>query len=164
MLQVKNCKVLALCALLLLAAGCKKDKEDEPPTPSSTTTSITGNVAAPSWAASEDYDMTSSMTVTTKVDLSLTYASQVKSTGWEVTADDRLAAFEGENCIGLATPEDGLFYLYVTAPKNGTTVTLKYYSAKVKNLFKAEETLTYSNDAIIGSVGEPFSPLWTVAK
>jgi len=162
MLQVRNCKVLVLCALLLLAAGCKKDKKSEPSTPSSTTTSIIGNLPSPEWAVSEDYDMTSSMTVTASIDLALTYESQVKATGWEVAADDKLAAFEGENCIGLATPKEGLFYLYVTAPKSGSAVTLKYYSSKVKNLFVADEALVYSNDVIIGTVAAPHTPKWTV--
>jgi hypothetical protein len=113
---------------------------------------------------SEDYDMSSSMTVTTQVDLSLTYPAQVKSTKWTVSSDDLLAAFDGENCIGLAKATDGMFYLYVTAPKSGSAVTLKYYSASLKNLFKADETLVYSNDAIIGSVAEPFAPNWKVGK
>ena len=154
--------ILALTMCVVLTS-CKKDKEDEPTTPS-TTTSIKGNVAAPSWAVSEDYDMSSSMTVTTQVDLSLTYPDQVKSTKWTVSSDDLLAAFDGENCIGLAKPTDGMFYLYVTAPKSGSAVTLKYYSASLKNLFKADETLVYSNDAIIGSVAEPYAPNWKVGK
>ena len=97
-LRVRNCKALALCALLLFAVSCKKDSKDEPsPAPQS----ITGNVSTPSWAVSDDYDMTSSMTVIASVDLSLTYADQVQSTGWTVEEDDLLAAFDGNQCIGL---------------------------------------------------------------
>ena len=155
--------VCVLCAVCCTLAGCKKDKKSEPSsTPSSTTSSIVGNLPDPEWAVSEDYDMTSSMTVTVSVDLALTYESQVKAAGWEVAAEDKLAAFEGENCIGLATPKEGLFYLYVTAPKSGSAVTLKYYSSKVKNLFVADEALVYSNDANIGTVAAPHTPKWTV--
>ena len=163
MLQVNNCKVLALCALMLIAVGCKKDKENEP-SPAQSTQSIAGNVATPSWTLSDDYDMSSSMTVVTKVDLALTYASEVSSTGWEVAAGDLLAAFEGETCVGLAQPIDGLFYLYVTASQSGADVALKYYSAKLKNIFVAQEKLTYSTDDRIGDIAEPYTPKWTVAK
>ena len=140
-LRVRNGKALALCALLLFAVSCKKDSKD-----------------------SDDYDMTSSMTVIASVDLSLTYADQVQSTGWTVEEDDLLAAFDGNQCIGIAKPSEGLFYLYVTAPSNGSEVTLKYYSAKLKNLFTASTTLTYGNDAIIGSVSAPYAPQWKVAN
>ncbi len=162
-LRVRNCKALALCALLLFAVSCKKDSKDEP-SPAPGTQSITGNVSTPSWAVSDDYDMTSSMTVIASVDLSLTYADQVQSTGWTVEEDDLLAALDGNQCIGMAKPSEGLFYLYVTAPSNGSEVTLKYYSAKLKNLFTASTTLTYGNDAIIGSVSAPYAPQWKVAN
>ena len=162
-LRVRNCKALALCALLLFAVSCKKDSKDEP-SPAPGTQSITGNVSTPSWAVSDDYDMTSSMTVIASVDLSLTYADQVQSTGWTVEEDDLLAAFDGNQCIGMEKPSKGLFYLYVTPPSNGSEVTLMYYSAKLKNLFTASTTLTYGNDAIIGSVSAPYAPQWKVAN
>ena len=153
-LRVRNCKALALCALLLFAVSCKKDSKDEPsPAPQS----ITGNVSTPSWAVSDDYDMTSSMTVIASVDLSLTYADQVQSTGWTVEA------FDGNQCIGMAKPSEGLFYLYVTAPSNGSEVTLKYYSAKLKNLFEHKDAFPYLNDKCLGTVAEPYIPAFVCA-
>ena len=141
-LRVRNCKALALCALLLFAVSCNKDSKDEPsPAPG-----------------------TQSITVIASVDLSLTYADQVQSTGWTVEEDDLLAAFDGNQCIGMEKPSKGLFYLYVTPPSNGSEVTLMYYSAKLKNLFTASTTLTYGNDAIIGSVSAPYAPQWKVAN
>ena len=162
-LRVRNCKALALCALLLFAVSCKKDSKDEP-SPAPGTQSITGNVSTPSWAVSDDYDMTSSMTVIASVDLSLTYADQVQSTGWTVEEDDLLAAFDGNQCIGMAKPSEGLFYLYVTAPSNGSEVTLKYYSAKLKSIFRSEQTLVYRNDGTEGTVANPYTPSWIINK
>ena len=161
-LRVRNCKALALCALLLFAVSCKKDSKDEP-SPAPGTQSITGNVSTPSWAVSDDYDMTSSMTVIASVDLSLTYADQVQSTGWTVEEDDLLAAFDGNQCIGMAKPSEGLFYLYVTAPSNGSEVTLKYYSAKLKNLFEHKDAFPYLNDKCLGTVAEPYIPAFVCA-
>lgn len=159
-LRVRNCKALALCALLLFVVSCKKDSKDEPsPAPQS----ITGNVSTPSWAVSDDYDMTSSMTVIASVDLSLNYADQVQSTGWTVEEDDLLAAFDGNQCIGMAKPSEGLFYLYVTAPSNGSEVTLKYYSAKLKNLFEHKDAFPYLNDKCLGTVAEPYIPAFVCA-
>ena len=90
--QVKKMRLwgLVLVAMMSVAMiSCKKDSKDEP------SYSINGNVSTPSWAVSDEYDMTSSMTVTTKVDLSISYASQAAATDWKVTADDLLAAFDG---------------------------------------------------------------------
>lgn len=57
-LPAKSCSIL-LCALLLFAAGCKKD---EPET-------FISDKARPTWTASGNHDMTSSMTAVVKVDL-----------------------------------------------------------------------------------------------
>jgi hypothetical protein len=108
-----------------------------------------------------EYDMTSSMTLIVKVDLSITYPEQVASIGWNTSPNDLLAAFDGTNCIGIANCQDGLFFLYVTAPKDGNQLTLTYYSAQLKNLFDAEQITSFHNDAIIGSGAAPFTPKFT---
>ena len=161
MFQLKKMRLLGLVLVAMMSVAmisCKKDSKDEP------SYSINGNVSTPTWAVSDEYDMPSSMTVTTKVDLSISYASQAAATGWTVTADDLLAAFDGENCIGLAKAKDGLFYLYVTAPKSGSNVTLKYYSAKLKSIFRSEQTLVYRNEGIEGTVAKPYTPSWIINK
>ena len=155
-LNYSNFSKLILCALLLFAAGCK-DTND----PTSDPQSIVGDLPVPAWTPAMEYDMTSSMTLIVKVDLSITYPEQVASIGWNTSPNDLLAAFDGTNCIGIANCQDGLFFLYVTAPKDGNQLTLTYYSAQLKNLFDAEQTISFHNDAIIGSVAASFTPKFT---
>jgi hypothetical protein len=155
-LNYRNFSKLILCALLLFAAGCKDKNE-----PTSDPQSIVGDLPVPAWTPAMEYDMTSSMTLIVKVDLSITYPEQVASIGWNTSPNDLLAAFDGTNCIGIANCQDGLFFLYVTAPKDGNQLTLTYYSAQLKNLFDAEQTISFHNDAIIGSVAAPFTPKFT---
>jgi len=173
MSQVKNCSILVLCALLLLAVGCKKEQNapeqpqpsqeqpDQPVTPPTET--IAGNVAQPDWKAPTDYDMTSSMTAVVQVDLARSFSKE-QLAGWMLAGNDMLAAFEGNTCLGVSTVQDSLFFLYITAPKEDNNLTLKYYSASVKNLFVATETLPYKNDDKIGSVAQPYTPKWSVVK
>lgn len=159
-LNYRNFSKLILCALLLFAAGCK-DKNEPTSDPTSDPQSIVGDLPVPAWTPAMEYDMTSSMTLIVKVDLSITYPEQVASIGWNTSPNDLLAAFDGTNCIGIANCQDGLFFLYVTAPKDGNQLTLTYYSAQLKNLFDAEQTISFHNDAIIGSVAAPFTPKFT---
>ncbi len=63
----------------------------------------------------------------------------------------------------MAKPSEGLFYLYVTAPSNGSEVTLKYYSAKLKNLFEHKDAFPYLNDKCLGTVAEPYIPAFVCA-
>lgn len=159
-LNYRNFSKLILCALLLFAAGCK-DKNEPTSDPTSDPQSIVGDLPVPAWTPAMEYDMTSSMTLIVKVDLSITYPEQVASIGWNTSPNDLLAAFDGTNCIGIANCQDGLFFIYVTAPKDGNQFTLTYYSAQLKNLFDAEQTISFHNDAIIGSVAAPFTPKFT---
>ena len=148
--------VLFSCALLLLAAGCKK-QNNEPEF-------IIGTTEKPSWTNPVDYDMSSSMTAIVKVDMSATYtAEQLSSAKYKQTTDDLMAAFSGDNCLGVAEQVDGLFYLYITTPEDGGNVTLKYYSSVLKNIFAAEP-VPFKNDQQLGTVREPYSPIWTVVK
>ena len=155
--------IIASCALLLLAAGCKnndKDKDKEPE-------SIIGTTDQPAWAVPAEYDMTSSMTAIVKVDLSSTYtAEQLSAAHWQYADDDLLAAFCGENCLGVGVyqQEYGAYWLYIAAPENGDRVTLKHYSATLKNIFVASEALPFTNDANLGSAAQPYTPAWTLVK
>lgn len=60
-------KMTLFVALILMMVGCKDDKKDEP------AQSIIGNVEKPQWKVTEDYDMTSSMTMVVKVDMTSVY-------------------------------------------------------------------------------------------
>ena len=144
---------LATCALLLLAAGCKPKEEPVDPQKA-----LYGNVPRPEWVALEDYDYTSSMTAVIRVDL----AAQYPDAAADFVLDDQdlLAAFIGDECCGVATPQDGLFYLYINSPvtDNPSPVTLRYWSAHFKNLFVAADAFPYSNDSQQGSYTAPFVP------
>ena len=159
----KSCSIL-LCALLLLAAGCKKDEQNAPET-------FVSDKARPTWTAPEAPDMTSSMTAVVKVDLKAQYPDQAAD--FVLDANDLLAAFQGETCLGIAEPQDGLFYLYIASPasssandptSNSEAVSLRYYSAHYKNLFEAKDAFPFVNDDHLGTVAEPLIPTFVVVK
>ncbi|MBP5476879.1 MAG: hypothetical protein J6Y00_04255 [Paludibacteraceae bacterium] len=87
----------------------------------------------------------------------------LKSAGYQMTADDMLAAFDGnETCLGVAEQADGLFWLYVAGNGDSTgRIRLRYYSAALKNVFVSEE-FAFVNDTRLGTVNEPYTPLFTV--
>jgi len=152
-LMAKSCSII-LCALLLLAAGCKKDPGTDPDNPQK---NLNGDVARPTWTVPEDYDYTSSMTAVIKVEKLNGQMVDIQL----VNDSDVLAAFSGETCLGIATYDSGLFYLYIAGP--GESVTLRYWSAHYKNLFAAEP-ITFVNDTQLGTTAEPYKPNWVVAK
>ena len=43
-------------------------------------------------------------------------------------------------------------------------VTLRYYSTHYKNLFVAADAFTFKNDDRLGTVAEPFIPIFAVEK
>ena len=155
-LPVRNFNLL-LCALLLFAAGCKDKNAPE---------SFNGNVAVPSWTAPEVSDMTSSMTAVIEVDLKAQYPEIAAD--WQLKDKDLLAAFSGETCLGTASPEDGLFFLYIAGVNeqmvNEKMVDLKYYSAHYKNLFEARDAFPFHNDDHLGTPDNPFIPAFVVIK
>lgn len=150
--------IVATCALMLIAAGCKDKTPVEPELDP-----IAGNVETPSWTAPESYDMTASMTAVIKVDLSQTYPRQVEKEGWKTGEGDLIAAFSGETCIGVDTlgaDRADLFFLFMSGLNEGDIedVQLRYYSKQLKNIFKATELIPFRNDAELGSVSEPYTP------
>jgi hypothetical protein len=149
---MKRIFIIASCALLLLAAGCK-DKQNEPQ-------SISGSQDRPAWTVSDDYEMVSSMTAVVKVDLSLTYPEQVSALSFSPSADDLLAAFSGETCIGLADYVDGLFFIYITGTSE--PVRLRFYSSELKNTFVSEDTFPFRNDTQEGTTAQPFTPAFVL--
>ena len=162
MSQVKNCNpsslrplvlcTLSLCTLLcsLLLPGCK-DKEPE---------TFVNDVSAPAWVTSDNYDYTSSMTAVVKVDLKAQYPE--KAADFLIDSKDQIGAFSGDTCLGIASPQSGVFFLYIAGTEG--EISLRYYSAYYKNLFEAKDAFTFQNDANLGTVAEPFTPTWTVAK
>ena len=97
------------------------------------------------------FDLTSSMTAVVKVDLKAQYPNIAKDFVLDDT--DLLAAFSGDICLGVTSPDEGLFYLYIGVPIGVTpsSVTLRYYSAHYKNLFEHKDAFPYLNDECLGT-------------
>ena len=150
----------ATCALLLLAAGCKP--KEEPVNPDKQ--SFSANVERPTWTATANHDMTSSMTAVVKVDLATQYPDIAKD--FVLNDNDLIAAFSDETCLSVAAPDEGLFYLYIGAPVTGnpSSITLRYYSAYYKNLFEAKDAFPYVSDSRQGNADTPFIPTFVVVK
>ena len=145
--------VFVLCTLSLCTlVGCKKDK-NEPET-------FISDKARPTWTAPSDYDKTSSMTAVIKVDLKAQYPEIAAD--WQLKDEDRLAAFISDNCVGVASPKEGLFFLYIAGTEGA--VTIRYYSAHYKNLFEAKDAFPFRNDDHLGTVAEPITPAFVVVK
>ena len=96
------------------------------------------------------------MTAVIKVDLAAQYPNSAAD--FVLDDSDLVAAFSGETCLGVASPNEGLFYLYIGAPigVTPTSVTLRYYSAHYKNLFEAKDAFPYVSDTQQGNADEPF--------
>ena len=151
--------MMVACAAMLLATGCKDEKQNQ-------AESIIGNVSKPTWVAPESFDMSSSMTAIVGIDLTSVYtAAQLEAVKYERSADDLLAAFAGETCLGVGKwlEEGDAYWLFIAAPENADAVTIKHYSAALKHVF-VSESIPYSNGAHLGSVDEPYNPKWTVAQ
>jgi hypothetical protein len=98
------------------------------------------------------------------------YDENTKTYRCEHVATKDVSAFSGETCLGVASPKEGLFYLYMATPLSLTSenalgkVTLRYYSAHFKNVFVAIDAFEFKNDERIGTVSAPFEPKLVVEK
>ncbi len=166
MLQVRNYKfiasrslalstVLLLSVAMLILSGCK---------PNNAPLSIIGTVSSPDWVAPEDPAL-SSMIAVVKVDLYRTYATQLKAIeDYQLSSEDKLAAFCGEECLGVTQLKDGLFYLHIVSPQDTQQqVTLRFYSAKLRNLFEAAP-ISFTGETILGTVDTPYTPDFTLMQ
>jgi hypothetical protein len=150
-----------LSAIAVFFAGCQKN---EPET-------FFSDKTRPSWTSPQKSDMSSSMTAVVKVDLKAQYPETAAD--WQPSVNDLLAAFSGETCLGVAQPQDGLFFLYIASStsssasdptSNSEAVTLRYYSAHYKNLFEAKDAFYFHNDDRLGTVAAPIVPSFVVVK
>ena len=143
-----------LSAIAVFFAGCQKN---EPET-------FFSDKTRPSWTSPQKSDMSSSMTAVVKVDLKAQYPETAAD--FVLDANDLLAAFSGETCLGTASPQDGLFFLYIASPVTGnpSSVTLRYYSSHYKNIFEAKDAFPYGNEETLGSPTTPQTPAFVVAK
>ena len=164
MLQVKKHANIAfvLGVLVALCVACNNNQND--PNAPSEYGPIEGNLPKPEWTAVADYDMTASMVAIVKVE------NLNNRVIYDQIATDKealLAAFAGEECLGVAQPDSvtGYFFLYICSPSNEDTIRLKYYSAMYKNIFVDKNEFLFVNDALKGSVKDPYIPsLWAVKQ
>ena len=154
----------SLFTLLALLMSCGKDTPspvDTVPIDTIPERNIpTGNVPTPDWDVAPGYDYTSSMTAVVAVDLTSTYPD-ITASDWQIDSGDRMAAYAGEECVGVTTPTDGLFFLYIVAPsQNGDDIKLMYYSAQLHNIFEGDILLQFENGSRIGTVTDPLTPMF----
>lgn len=146
--------ILIIFLALNLFVSCDPEiiTPDDPVIPS-------GNVPTPDWQVPSEYDYSSSMTVIAQVDLTQTYT--LKPNDWQLDTADLLAAFAGGECIGVSKPVDSLFFLYIIPPsQDNEDITLRYYSARLHNIFQANTVLQFVNGDRQGSVNNPLKPLF----
>ena len=155
----KKMYLFALCALSFITLfGCK-NKDKEP-----VSRSVTGNVTNVDWTAPEDHDPASSMTAVIAVDMFTLYTGeQLFAANYELTADDVVAAFAGNECVGTAEQINGLFFLFICAPAADEQIAIRYYSSRLKHIY-VSELIPFRNDTRLGTVSEPYTPNFIVEK
>ncbi len=119
-----------------------------------------GNVSRPTWTAPSEYNYTTSMTAIIKVDLSAQYPALASD--FILKDQDIVAAFSDDKCLGIASQENKLFFLYVTGTEGA--VTIRNYSAFYSNIFEAKDAFEFKNDAQLGTIANPYKPAFTVKK
>ena len=150
-------KIMIIACALLCLVGCK-DKKDEP-------NSLIGNIEKPDWVAITDYDLTSSMTAVIRVDLSLSFPEeQLRAANYQPSEDDMLAVYDEKTVLSRGTKRGWVWYVYSAAPidKTPSNVTLRYYSASLKNIFVSKELIPYKNDTQLGTTDDPYTPTFVV--
>ena len=143
--SVRLLAAAGLTALAVFFAGCKNSDPFVNP----------GDTPNPQWGITVENDMTSSMTAIVKVSFA--------------QYEGVLAAFIGNDCCGIGEYIDGLYWLYVSPVSNdeGQTtndIQLRFYSPDLKRIFDATSTVPFHNDTQLGSIAEPYTPEWKVAK
>ena len=138
-----------MISVLLFLASCGKEEGDSVAEPNP----MFGNITDPAWSVSTDYDYTTSMTAVISVSL------QGRDSLWTIDTADCVAAFVGDECVGLAKPTGSLFFLFIVPPQHadtGNPITLRYYSSYYRNIFRSDTVFSFSNGSQQGTVSNPF--------
>lgn len=164
-IKVLSCVSFVLISVLLFTS-CSKDDDES----SSEPTIEKGNdkaplwtpmdpkvklLTAPLWKVIDDYDLTSSMTITCKI--------VSGNTAVKVAEGDMVAAFIDEKCVGVATFTKvdyygKEFFLYINdvlEDKSTSNIVLKYYSSSWQVVYQWELPQSFCKDAILGKVDDP---------
>ena len=79
--------------------------------------------------------------------------------------NDKLAAFNGDSCRGIAQIVDNQFFLVIKGdPQENYKVTIKYYNARLKYLYEVKDFTTFDADMVIGTSDNPEILPFTVIK
>lgn len=98
----------------------------------------------PNWVAVVNPEFSTSMTMIC-----------VPPTGERATVNDELAAFMDNQCYGVASLQDGIFYLGIPGPEDECPLELRYYSATKQSTRTL--VMTYMPNARLGSSDVPYS-------
>lgn len=125
---------ILLCLTCITFCTCSDD--DDPKT-----------YPAPGWTIKDNPEYSVSMTAILQLPENLSvYADQ----------GDELAAFIGDECRGVATHVDNLYYLLIKgAAHEQSKVYFKYYSSKNKYLYKSTNSETFEIDKVYGTADDP---------
>lgn len=76
---------------------------------------------------------------------------------------DVVGAFIGDECRGVSTQQEGLFYIMVVgaSDENGN-ITLKYWSARNKYMYQVNEVIPFEINEQKGTSDAPFVPTFTI--
>lgn len=123
----------------------------------------TGNIESTGWVVDSTYDYSASMTAVVDVDLLRSYP--LIEDYWQLDSADLLGAFCGEECLGVVSPSEGLFFLFIHAPaaygeREDHIITLRYYSAQLKNIFSGNISFPFQSGARQGSIVDPLEPMF----
>ena len=126
--------------MMLLAAGC--DKEEYP------------TYDKPGWVVAFNGDYNASMTAVVCLPGNLAP---------DAAPDDELAAFIGDECRGVGQQVDGLWYVMLKGtPDEQGTVSIRYYSAANRYLYRTAEGFEFEADGVYGTADNPVTlPLVT---
>jgi hypothetical protein len=141
-----------MISVLFLLASCGKEEGGNVVEPDTVPNTMFGDIIDPAWSVSTDYDYTTSMTAVIGIDL------QGRDNLWTIDCADRVAAFVGDECVGLAAPTGTLFFLFIVSPHQGESdnvVTLRYYSSYYHNIFHCDNGFPFVNGSQQGTASAP---------
>ncbi|MBO8440760.1 MAG: hypothetical protein IAC51_08955 [bacterium] len=76
---------------------------------------------------------------------------------------DVVGAFIGDECRGVSTQQEGLFYIIVSGASNENgNITLRYWSARNKYMYQVNEVIPFEINAQKGTTDEPFVPSFSI--
>lgn len=148
--------IMFICALVLVS--CSKEDGDVVP-PSSTTATLV-SCDAPQWKCTDGVIPFGSMVLCMSQESLPQFVVMSK--------DDRLAAFMGDECLGVWRPmqevggnTDIILTVYEKDSKTDGSVKfeLRYYNAIAKGYYKSE-LITFSSNQTLGLVSSPYKPVW----